>query len=396
MIFSEDKRESTRMTKMTLIPGIWLTLSITLIFSSSSHAGWFDENMIDPGDGKLDVSNYLASANGFLPVPIIITEPAVGYGLGAAVAYFHQSKEIDRKEHPHQGPPSISVGFGAETENGTYLYGGAHSGVWKDDHIRYLGAIARANVNMTFYPNLGQDAREEDGIDFNVDGTFLFQRLNFRLKESNWWLGVDYLYLNAENTFKSSDETEISLPDPRFEFTQGGLGAAVEYDGRNTTFTPTKGLRANLKFRNYANIWGGDFDYNHLQGSADHYTPFGDYSSLGLRLEGEKVSGKAPFFAYPFVNLRGIPAMRYQGEEVVTAEAEYLWGLTPRWSLVFFGGVGKTFPISEFEVQGETVAAGGMGFRYRLARKLGLQLGMDVARGPEDTAVYLTMGSAWR
>ncbi len=100
---------------------------------------------------------------------------------------------------------------------------------------------------------------EEDGIDFNVDGTFLFQRLNFRLKESNWWLGVDYLYLNAENTFKSSDETEISLPDPRFEFTQGGLGAAVEYDGRNTTFTPTKGLRANLKFRNYDNIWGGDF-----------------------------------------------------------------------------------------------------------------------------------------
>ena len=56
--------------------------------------------------------------------------------------------------------------------------------------------------------------------------------------------------------------------------------------------------------------------------------------------------------------------MRYQGEEVVTADAEYLWGLTPRWSLVFFGGVGKTFSISEFEVQGETVAAGGIGFRY--------------------------------
>lgn len=169
------------MTKMRLMPASWLALSIALIFSSSSHAGWFDENMIDPEDGKLDVSNYLASANGFLPVPIIITEPAVGYGLGAAIAYFHQPKEIDRDEHPHQGPPSISVGFGAETENGTYLYGGAHSGVWKDDHIRYLGAISKVNVNMTFYPNLGQEAREEDGIDFNVDGTFLFQQFKFRL-----------------------------------------------------------------------------------------------------------------------------------------------------------------------------------------------------------------------
>ena len=38
---------------------------------------------------------------------------------------------------------------------------------------------------------------------------------------------------------------------------------------------------------------------------------------------------------------------------------------------------------------------GGVGFRYRLARELGLQAGLDVARGPEDTSVYLTVGSAW-
>ena len=87
--------------------------------------------------------------------------------------------------------------------------------------------------------------------------------------------------------------------------------------------------------------------------------------------------------------------MRYQGETVITAEAEYLWGITPRWTLVFFGGVGKTEDISIFPGEGETVGAGGLGFRYRLARKMGMQAGIDVARGPEDTAFYLTMGSAW-
>lgn len=30
-----------------------------------------------------------------------------------------------------------------------------------------------------------------------------------------------------------------------------------------------------------------------------------------------------------------------------------------------------------------------------IARNLGMQLGMDVARGPEETSVYLTVGSAW-
>lgn len=378
------------MTKATIRPAVWLSLSITFLFPFSTHAGWFADTLIDPEDGMLDASNYLENATGILPVPIIITEPAVGYGLGAAVAYFHDPKEIDEGVHPHKGPPSVSVGFGAKTENGTYLYGGAHSGVWKDDHIRYLGVIAEVNVNMTFYPNPSGD----DGVKFNVDGVFLSQEAKFRLKESNWWVGADYLYVNAENSFKLFDDQE-NLPDPQFEFNLAALGAIVEYDGRNTTFTPSKGLRANLKFHNYNEIWGGDFDYNQLTGSVNHHTPFGEYSSLGLRLEGDMVSGDVPFFAYPFVSLRGIPAMRYQGEEVVTVEAEYLWGLTPRFSLVFFGGVGSTSSVSEIGVQGDTVAAGGLGFRYRLARKLGLQVGMDVARGPEDTSIYLTMGSAW-
>ena len=40
--------------------------------------------------------------------------------------------------------------------------------------------------------------------------------------------------------------------------------------------------------------------------------------------------------------------------------------------------------------------AGGAGFRYLIARKLGLYTGIDVARGPETTAFYIQVGSAWR
>ena len=344
----------------------------------------------------LDASDYLASARGFLPIPIIITEPAVGYGLGVAVAYFHKPKEMDHEEHPHYGPPSISVGFGAKTENGTYLYGGAHSGVWKDDHIRYLGALAKMNVNMTFYPGglIGEIIGPE-GLGFNIDGMFLLQEMQFRLKESNWWLGGSYIYINADNTFDLNLDLPVELPRHGFEFTLGGLSAFVEYDGRNSTFTPSDGLSAKVKFQNYDDTWGSDFDYNHFSGEIFKYTPFGDYSSLGLRLEAETVSGEVPFFAYPFVGLRGIPAMRYQGEDVIVGEAEYLWGFTPRWTMVFFGGLGHTTAIRDQDGESRTVGAGGLGFRYRLARKQRLQAGIDIARGPEDTSFYITVGSAW-
>jgi hypothetical protein len=374
-----------------LLASLW-----TPIAWSGGIGDWFNNTLIDPEDGMLDASDYLASATGFLPIPIIITEPAVGFGLGLAAAYFHPPKKLDPDEHSHHGPPSISVVFGAKTDNGTYFYGGAHMGVWKDDHIRYTGALAKMNINMTFYIDGRTDGFSlDEGIKFNIDGTFLLQNVKFRLKESNWWLGANYVYVTAENTFKLGASFPPNLPDPQFSFDLAGLGVYVEYDGRNTIFTPSSGLSAKFEYKNHDETWGGDYDYDSYKSSIFHYTPFGDYSSLGLRLEAEKVNGDAPFFAFPFVNLRGIPAMRYQGENVVTGEAEYLWGVTPRWTVVFFGGIGRTSAISEFLGESQTVGAGGLGFRYRLARKYGLQSGIDIARGPEDTSIYLTVGSAW-
>jgi hypothetical protein len=374
---------------------LFATLTIIGLWSPIAWCGWLPEILVDPEDGQLDASAYLASAKGFLPIPIIITEPAVGFGLGAAVAYFHAPKELDPEIHSHKGPPSISIGFGAKTENGTYAYGGGHLGVWKDDHIRYTGAVAKINVNMAFYLDGRNEKILEQGIDFNIDGAFLFQQAQFRLRESDWWLGANYVYVNADNTFGLGEILPPNLPDPKFRFDLAGVGAFVLYDGRNTIFTPSSGLSAKLEYKNFAETWGGDYNYDSYQGSLLHYTPFGDHSSLGLRFVGQTVSGNVPYFSYPFVTLRGIPAMRYQGKSALVAEAEYLWGITPRWSLVFFGGVGKTTTINEFRGEGQTVGAGGLGFRYRLARQLGLQAGVDIARGPEDTSIYLTVGSAW-
>jgi hypothetical protein len=386
-----------RLNLLKLSPGLlFLCLLFLCLLSASAWADWLPDNLVDPTDGKLDASDYLASAKGFLPVPIIITEPAIGYGMGLAVAYFHVPKELDREQHPHVGPPSISIGFGAKTENGTYLYGGGHMGVWKDDHVRYMGALAKMNVNMAFYINGREGGIFNDlGIDFNIDGSFLVQSVKFRLQESNWWLGTDYFYTTAENTFKLGEILPPTIPDPQFNFDLGALGIFVEYDGRNTIFTPTRGLSAKLAYSNFDDNWGSDYDYDKFKASLFHFTPFGDFSSLGLRLEAEAVNGDTPFFAYPFVSLRGIPAMRYQGEDVIVGEAEYLWGLTPRWSLVLFAGAGRTTSIDVFNERGQTVGAGGLGFRYRLARKQGLQAGVDVARGPEDTSIYLTVGNAW-
>lgn len=35
------------------------------------------------------------------------------------------------------------------------------------------------------------------------------------------------------------------------------------------------------------------------------------------------------------------------------------------------------------------------GFRHMIARTLGLKMGLDIARGPEDWVVYVVFGTSW-
>jgi hypothetical protein len=63
---------------------------------------------------------------------------------------------------------------------------------------------------------------------------------------------------------------------------------------------------------------------------------------LGLRLDGRFVDGDAPFWGLPFIQIRGIPSLRYQGENVFVTEVEPRWDFTYRWSVTGFAGIDWT------------------------------------------------------
>jgi hypothetical protein len=86
--------------------------------------------------------------------------------------------------------------------------------------------------------------------------------------------------------------------------------------------------------------------------------------------------------------------MSHQGQYVAQSEAELRWQFTHRYSLVGFMGIANAWNDGDDDSRG-TVVAGGIGFRYELARRYGLHGGLDLAFGPEDPAIYITVGSAW-
>jgi len=125
------------------------------------------------------------------------------------------------------------------------------------------------------------------------------------------------------------------------------------------------------------------------------YFPLSKELTLGLRGDYNQISGDAPFYMRPFVTLRGVAAMRYQGTSVTQGEAEVRWQCWQRFSLVGFGGVGTAKNDRAANERNQTVHTYGIGMRYLIARKFGLHMGLDVAFGPDQPVFYIQFGSAW-
>lgn len=115
----------------------------------------------------------------------------------------------------------------------------------------------------------------------------------------------------------------------------------------------------------------------------------------GFRAEGSAINEGAPFFAYPFINLRGIPIMRYQGSRTLVLETEQRFDLDKRWSVLGFTGAGYAVDkINNLTSEGWQWA-GGAGFRYLVARMFRLRAGVDLAVSKENVAYYIVFGHNW-
>jgi len=97
----------------------------------------------------------------------------------------------------------------------------------------------------------------------------------------------------------------------------------------------------------------------------------------------------------PSISLRGVAAMRYQGEEVAQLEAELRWQFYGRWSILGFMGAGDAWNHLEEGKQVQGVIAGGGGFRYELARSYGIHMVVDVASAATPARSTFRVGSAW-
>lgn len=371
---------------------VWTALLALCLGGAGPAAaqGWRDR-FVDEQDGRIDLSNHLLQHRGALPVPIIITEPAVGAGAGAALLYFSESIAGAREKSQARGErlsvPDIGGLAAFKTSNGSQGVAGGYFGTLQGDRFRYLAGAANVQLNLDYYGLRGTPHR------FALDAPALLAQGLARLGESDWLLGARYVYLGTTARFERDLPGEISLPE--LESRIGRVSLVLDHDSRDNIFTPSQGTYVEIDIGAARSRLGGNTSFDSIFARAFHYRPLGSSAVIGFRGDGKFTRGEVPFYALPFIMLRGVPALRYQGQHAVVAESELRYGIDERWSLVGFAGAGKAYGNAVPFADAEAVTAGGVGVRYFIARKLGMHVGLDVARGPEDTVVYLQVGSAW-
>jgi hypothetical protein len=308
--------------------------------------------------------------------------------------FFHPQK----KKYDVKVPPNISGVAGLGTQNKTWMAGIFHFHVWGPDKIRSLTAFVKPTIHVKYYGN-NNDYLSKHPVKLELNGWLAVERVMVRIAKTDLFLGGSYVFFTTKNTIDTLPDKPLInriLQKLDGRSTLSTLVPMINWDSRDNIFTPLKGLNTGLEFTYSATWLGSDNNYYKLNPYFLAYKPISRKVFSAWRFDASFMFGDAPFYALPYINMRGVPAMRYQSDNTMLIETEWRYLFYKRWSVDVFTGTGKAFPsFNEFD-PATWVYNYGFGFRYELARAYGLHIGLDFAWSNNgDFAFYIIFGTAW-
>jgi outer membrane protein assembly factor BamA len=229
---------------------------------------------------------------------------------------------------------------------------------------------------------------QDHPVDFGIRGLFASANARARVAD-HFYVGPLYKYLDATAHF---DVLPGILRPVDVDFRLSGAGMIAEYDSRDTSFSPHHGIYGELELVRFGEILGSDFDFFHLDGSAAQYLELTPDLVLAGQGRVATASGDAPFFALPYLKLRGFPGGKYLDDVTWQAQAELRWRVYWRIGVVAFAGVGQVAPnLGEF-AHSDVLYSGGAGIPF-IASEASASISasiMPAQRG--DSAFYFRIG----
>ncbi len=328
----------------------------------------------------------------WVAVPIPVSNPTIGTGLAAGVAYLFRLDEKSKS--------SLVGGGGLKTDNGTWGGGAGASVHLKEDTWHVKAGVAYVDANLHFY-GIGDEASEEsEGIPIAQSGWVTgFQVL--RRVYSHAFAGLQGYYVDLRTAVDPGDigDGDPELPEVELDSSTAGLGLVVTWDTRDDTFNPQRGTLW-LATANFAEASLGDQrSYQRYGLSYNTYLPMGEGSVLAVRVSGCATPGEPPFYALCLLgldeDLRGYEVGQYRDAVMLASQAEWRWRFWKKWGMVAFAGTGQVAETWGDLNRGDFLPGWGGGLRYALSERYRLNVGIDYARGRDSDAWYFRVGEAF-
>ena len=329
-------------------------------------------------------------------VPIPSLNPTTGWGLAVPlmVIYKPESQSPD-------SPPWTTGIAGSYSENGTWAGAAFHKMNLQNDTWRILTGAGYADVNYDFFGvgSAAGDTNQSIPLNQQVAGALVEV---LRETFTHWYVGLRLLYGRTDVRL-DTDRAQLPpgfppLPEIVLTSTLAAAGLRVQYDTRDNQFYPTEGSLFDIKVDRFTDALGSDFNYTSNSLTYNRYLGLGDRQVLALRGITTFSSGDAPFFALSRIggtDLRGYISGQYMDRMMVAVQGEYRRGLTERFGVVAFAGVGEVAPDVGSLNSKNLLPSIGAGIRYRISKQHPINFRVDVARGNDDTAIYVGVGEAF-
>jgi outer membrane protein assembly factor BamA len=361
------------------------------ILVASPMAAWAQDIETSTASLRTPVEQAGGLKPSFVAMPIPLSNPAIGTGLGVAALAIYQPRGSAR-------PWTTGMG-GLYTDTKSWGVAAFQKAYIGGDKYRVTAGAGTGVFNVDFYgigSDAGSDGRSIE-LEQKVSGAVV--EVLSRLRQ-HVHAGLRYRYIKMNSTFDTTSLLpQLQLPPIELQSQVSQLGLSGEFDSRDSEYNPRSGVYANGQWLVSDDALGSDFDYPRLTGAVNGYHSVNDKTVLAWRGSMCRSGNGAPFYDlcnYGQSNdLRGYTSGQYRDRAMFAVQAEVRRKIYGRFGAVAFVGVGEV--SDEFSKMNtkDLLPAAGIGARFEASTKYHLNVSIDYAVGDGSSALYFYVGEAF-
>ena len=269
--------------------------------------------------------------------------------------------------------------------------------------------ILKTKGSASYFPDrfwgLGNDSQESNMEHYTVGQFYFFPQL-LRKTYKNLFLGLAYEIQNVFTfEYGTGKPPGTSIFDTqnvtgRYGSLVSGIGLVALWDGRDNTFSPSKGLYFSYYINNYSEALGSEFNFVFHSVDIRKYYTIAKNQVLAFQFILNANVGNVPVRSMSNIGsntiMRGYYEGRYTDNNFMGAQVEDRFPLKGRFGMVVFAAAGRVGANSSdlFNLYGLKPSIG-TGLRYAIDKKEKLNLRLDVGFGYHSSGVYFNITEAF-